>query len=221
MSKCAVIVTGGVLEEKIVLDVLNGLDSPWIIGVDRGVEFLYRHDIVPSYIVGDFDSLPEEIVDYYRYETKVPLREYNPVKDASDTEIAIRLGITLGCSELVILGATGGRIDHLWANVQTLMIPFKAGVEAVILDSQNKIRLIGGETHLKKEEAYGKYFSVFPLGQEVHEFSITGAKYPLHEHTLTPYDSLCVSNQIAEDEAVIDFTTGIVILMETKDKEEE
>lgn len=220
MSKCAIIVTGGMLEKELVLQTISEVEDPWIIGVDRGVEFLYKYNIEPSYIVGDFDSLQEEIVDYYRYETKVPIREYNPVKDASDTEIAIRLGMTLGCSKLVILGATGGRIDHLWANVQTLMIPFKAGVEAVILDSQNRIRLIGGETHLKKEEAYGKYFSVFPLGQEVHEFSITGAKYPLLEHTLTPYDSLCVSNQIAEDEAVIDFTIGTVILMETKDKEE-
>lgn len=221
MSKCAVIISGGMLEEKLVFQTLEKENNPWIIGVDKGVEFLYKHDIVPSYIVGDFDSLPEEIVEYYKTETKVPVREYNPVKDASDTEIAIRLGITLGCSKLVILGATGGRIDHLWANVQTLMIPFKAGVEAIILDSQNRIRLIGGETHLKKDEAYGKYFSVFPLGEDVHEFSITGAKYPLHKHTLTPYDSLCVSNQIEDDEAVIDFTIGTVILMETKDKEEQ
>lgn len=220
MSKCAIIITGGLLEEDVVFKVIENVKEPWIIGVDKGVEFLYKHNIIPNYIVGDFDSLSEEIVDYYRHKTNVPIREYNPVKDASDTEIAVRLGITLGCSELIILGATGGRIDHLWANVQTLMIPFEAGVEAVILDSQNRIRLIGGETHLRKEEAYGKYFSVFPLGPEVHEFSIAGAKYPLHQHTLTPYDSLCVSNQIADDEAVIDFTTGTVILMETKDKEE-
>lgn len=221
MSKCAVIVTGGMLEEESVLKAIASIEEPWIIGVDKGVEFLYKHDISPNYIVGDFDSLPKEIVDYYRYETKVPIREYNPVKDASDTEIAIRFGMTLGCSKLLILGATGGRIDHLWANVQSLMIPLKAGVEAVILDSQNRIRLIDGVTRLKKEEAYGKYFSVFPLGREVHEFSITGAKYPLCKHTLTPYDSLCVSNQIADDEVIIDFTTGTVILMETKDREEQ
>ena len=221
MSKCAVIVTGGMLEEELVLKTIASIEDPWILGVDKGVEFLYKYDILPSYIVGDFDSLPEEIIEYYRCETKVPIREYNPVKDASDTEIAIRLGMTLGWSKLIILGATGGRIDHLWANVQTLMIPLKAGVEAIILDSQNRIRLIDGETHLKKEEAYGKYFSVFPLGQEVHEFSISGAKYPLHKHTLTPYDSLCVSNQISDDEVTIDFTTGTVILMETKDREKQ
>ena len=189
MSKCAVIVTGGVLEEELVLETIKNLDTPWIIGVDRGVEFLYRHNIVPSYIVGDFDSLPEEIVEYYKTETKVPVREYNPVKDASDTEIAIRLGMTLGCTKLIVLGATGGRLDHLWANVQTLMIPFKAGVEAIILDSQNKIRLIGGETHLKKEEAYGKYEEahVVDMDREIftinnhfdHEHIFKGATVPL------------------------------------------
>ena len=38
---------------------------------------------------------------------------------------------------------------------------------------------------------------------------------------LTPYDSLCVSNQIQDEEVVISFPAGIVILMETRDKEEE
>ena len=149
----------------------------------------------------------------------MPIREFHPVKDASDTEIAVRLGITLGCEKLIILGATGGRLDHLWANVQTLSIPFRAGVDAVILDPQNRIRLIGGETHLRRDTSYGTYFSVFPLGEPIYNFNISGAKYPLKNHTLTPYDSLCVSNEIAKEEAVIDFPGGTVILMETKDKE--
>ena len=219
MSKKIVIVSGGELEEAFVLSELETLDSQFIIGVDKGMEFLYHHKILPSYIVGDFDSVDQKIGDYYRNETKVPIREFNPVKDASDTEIAIRLAMTLGAKEILILGATGGRIDHLWANVQSLAIPFKAGIDAVIMDTQNKIRLIGGgETHLKKGETYGPYFSVFPLGEEVYGFSIKGAKYPLDNHTLIPYDSLCVSNQFQEDEVTISFMNGIVILMETKDR---
>ena len=220
MSKRAVIISGGTLYEELIEKTIRESEDPCIIGVDKGVKFLYHHKIRPSYIVGDFDSLSHEIVDYYKNETHVSVREFNPVKDASDTEIAVRLAITLGCHEMVILGATGSRVDHLWANIQTLTIPFKAGVDAVILDPQNRIRLIGGETHLKKEEAFGDYFSVFPLGEVVYGFNIRGAKYPLTEHTLTPYDSLCVSNQIEEDEVVIDFVSGIVILMETRDREE-
>lgn len=219
MSKIAVIISGGVLDESLALAELGKIDAPCIIGVDKGVEFLYRHEILPSYIVGDFDSLPEEIVLYYKERGDVPIRAYNPVKDASDTEIAVRLGVTLGCERMIILGATGGRVDHLWANVQSLMIPFKAGVEAVILDPQNRIRLIGEETHLFKDEAFGPYFSVFPLGEIIRGFNIQGAKYPLRNHTLMPCDSLCVSNEFEEDEVVIEFSCGAVILMETRDRE--
>ena len=126
--------------------------------------------------------------------------------------------MTLGAGEILILGATGGRIDHLWANVQSLAIPFKAGINAVIMDRQNKIRLIGGgETHLKKGETYGPYFLCFVRRGSI-GFSIKGAKYPLTNHTLIPYDSLCVSNQFQEDEVTISFLNGIVILMETKDR---
>ena len=102
MSKKIVIVSGGELEESFVLSELETLDSQFIIGVDKGMEFLYHHKILPSYIVGDFDSVDQKIGDYYRNETKVPIREFNPVKDASDTEIAIRLAMTLGASEIYI-----------------------------------------------------------------------------------------------------------------------
>ena len=220
MSKNAVIISGGILDGSLVSDVLDKIDSPCIIGVDRGVEFLYCHKILPSYIVGDFDSLPEEIMTYYKDRGDVPIRAYNPVKDASDTEIAIRLAMTLGSREMIILGATGGRVDHLWANVQSLMIPFKAGIDAKIIDRQNLISIIGsGETHIRKGEAFGTFFSVFPLGEEIFGFNISGAKYPLKNHVLSPYNSLCVSNEIAEDcdEAVISFRAGHVILMQTRD----
>lgn len=219
MSKRIIIVSGGELDEELTLSVLKEKENSYIIGVDRGMEFLYNHHITPNYIVGDFDSVKPEVADYYRYETDVPVREYNPVKDASDTEIAVRLAMTLGGRELIILGATGGRIDHLWANVQILTIPLKSGVDAVLMDRQNKIKLIEGRTCLKKEGMYGPYFSVFPLGETIYGFNIEGAKYPLKDHALTPFDSLCVSNELVEDSGIIDFNGGIVILMETRDKE--
>ena len=120
MNKKIVIISGGELEEEFVLSILEKEENQYVIGVDKGMEFLYSHQILPNYIVGDFDSVKKEIGDYYRNETDVPIREFNPVKDASDTEIAIRLAMTLGAGEILILGATGGRIDHLWANVQSL-----------------------------------------------------------------------------------------------------
>lgn len=217
MSKKAIIISGGMLEEEVVLQALEGRKASYLIAVDGGAAFLYRHRILPDILVGDFDSLDVQIVNYYREEAGIPIREYNPVKDASDTEIAVHHAIESGYKEILILGATGNRMDHVWANIQVLMITKQAGVEAVIQDAHNRIRLIDGETHLNKKEAFGPYFSVFPLGGAVEQFNIEGAEYPLYNHTLIPADSLCVSNQIKGEEAVIRFPEGVVILMETRD----
>ena len=213
-----VIISGGTVEENLALDILKKQSSAFLIAVDRGLEFFYKHKIKPDYIVGDFDSISEEVIRYYREETKVPIREYNPVKDASDTEIAIRTALALGCDQMIILGATGSRIDHIWANVQSLEIARKAGVHAEIRDTCNRIRLCDGEVRLKRREAFGKYFSLFPFGGEVENLTLVGAKYPLDHHHLLPNDSLCVSNEIEEDELVITFSSGTLILMETKDE---
>lgn len=217
MNKQTIIVSGGMLDEAFSLDILKSEETEMIIGVDRGLIFLYEHGILPNYIVGDFDSTPDEVVKYYREQTDIPIREFNPVKDATDTEIALRLCLDLRRKNLIILGATGSRVDHLWANVQILKIALDAGVQAQILDKWNRIRLINREVHLKKEEAYGPYFSAFPLGGTVEDFNLRGAKYPLVHHALTPYNSLCVSNEFMEDEVVISFPFGEVILMETRD----
>lgn len=216
MSK-TVIISGGVLNEGFVEKVLSENEGACIIGVDKGVEYLYRHRIAPQYIVGDFDSIDAEIINYYRNETHVPIREYNPIKDATDTEIAIRLGMTLGSTEILVLGATGGRIDHLWANIQTLSVACRAGVEAYILDEKNKIRVIDKPCVLKKTEAYGPYLSVFSLTGEVFDFNLRGTKWPLSHHTLQPCDSLTVSNRFEEEEVAIDFPDGMLVVMETRD----
>lgn len=214
----AVIVSGGTVEEKLALDILKKEPSAFRIAVDRGLEFFYRQKIRPDYIVGDFDSIAPQIIAWYKEQTEIPIREFDPVKDASDTEIAVRHAVEHGCGSIQILGGTGTRLDHVMANIQVLSIPARAGIPAEIIDGYNRIRIVEKEVRLKKSETYGEYFSLFPLGGEIRHLYIRGAKYPLTDHTLVPYDSLCVSNQIAGEEAVITFGEGMVILMETREK---
>ena len=70
MNRWTVIVSGGMLEEEFARSVLENPEIEFIIGVDRGLEFLYRHEICPNYIVGDFDSVSGEILGYYEKENK-------------------------------------------------------------------------------------------------------------------------------------------------------
>ena len=217
MSK-AIIISGGELEEGFVETVLSENEGASIVGVDKGVEYLYHHQIKPNYIVGDFDSIAPEVIKYYKTETNVAIREYNPVKDESDTEMAIRIAITIGSTEIYILGATGGRIDHLWANVQSLAIACKFNVRAYILDPQNRIFVTDKPCQLKKSEAYGKYLSVFSLSGDIFDFNMKGTKWPLEHHVLKPTDSLTVRHRFEDELVEIDFIGGTIVVMETKDK---
>lgn len=217
MSK-AIIISGGELVEGFVEKVLSENEGASIVGVDKGVEYLYHHQIKPNYIVGDFDSIAPEIIKYYKTETNVAVREYNPIKDESDTEMAIRIAITIGSTEIYILGATGGRIDHLWANIQSLSIACKFNVRAYILDPQNRIFVTDKPCQLKKSEAYGKYLSVFSLSGDIFDFNMKGTKWPLEHHVLKPTDSLTVSNRFEDEIVEINFIGGTIVVMETRDK---
>lgn len=218
MNKTGIIISGGAIMAPFALEFYKNISANVCIAVDRGLEFFYQEKITPTHIVGDFDSIDPDVISYYRNQTQIPIREFNPVKDASDTEIAIRLAIDLGVKELWILGGTGTRLDHVMANIQTLKVAMDAGVKAYLLDPYNRISLLDEPVTLSKNESYGQYFSVFSLGACVENLTICGAKYPLMNHTLYPHDSLTVSNQFVEEKVTIDFKSGIIILMETKDK---
>ena len=216
--KKAFIISGGSMDQTFGLEMFQEHQPEIIIAVDSGLKFLYDNQIVPTHIVGDFDSVEPEIIEYYKKQTDIPIREFNPVKDASDTEIGLRYGLELGAKELWLLGATGTRLDHVMANIQILKIALDAGVEAYIADPNNKISLRKKEIVLKKQDDCKNYFSIFPFGGIVEDVTIEGAKYPLEYYRLCPYDSLCVSNEVSEVEARITFPEGIIILMETRDR---
>ena len=220
MNKKAVIVSGGSIQDAFALQMLNEIQPTYVIGVDSGLAFLYRNQVEPTHIVGDFDSVDPEVIAYYKNKTDIPIREFNPVKDATDTEIGVRLALELGADVLYLFGATGTRLDHVLANIQMLKIALDAGVKAYLVDECNRISLWNEEVTLSKEESFGTYFSIFPFGDSVEKVSITGAKYPLNEYHLTNRESRCVSNEVAEEEVHITFSDGILILMETRDRNE-
>ena len=58
--------------------------------------------------VGDFDSSDGLILD-------APRERHPAAKDSTDFELAVRVARQRGASELVILGAFGGRFDHAFA----------------------------------------------------------------------------------------------------------
>lgn len=215
-----VIISGGRIERDFALSFLKNEVFDQIIAVDNGLKFLHENQIRPTWIVGDFDTAAPELVEYYQRQTDIPIRRFNPVKDSTDSQIAIELALELGSSEITILGGTGTRLDHVLGNIQSLMLARKKGVSCIILDAYNRIRLMDGVVHLKKSEQYGKYVSLLPLTTEVTGVELRGFKYELTDYTFTSTGSagLGVSNEITAEIAEIRIKTGIFVLIESRDE---
>ena len=217
-----VIITGGTLEEAFTCDFLCSKSNPYIIGVDKGVEFLLKHNIYAHEIMGDFDSVDENKLNLYLYSEKCGVKsKFNPEKDDTDTQLAIKKATTLseefGKIDVYILGATGTRLDHVFANVHGLTYGFDRGINIFIINSTNKMYICPKEYRIGKQNQFGVYFSLIPISEEVTSITLNGFKYPLSNYNLTVKNSLAVSNEIIDDIAEVRYETGYLLAIESRD----
>ena len=182
----------------------------YIIGIDGGMKTLREAGIRPDIGVGDFDSVNVE--DY----SDTPIVKLQPEKDETDTEYALLMAIDKHPEEIVVMGATGSRLDQTMASIELLKYAVDAGVDAIILDSTNRIRVARGETVYTKDKAFGYYLSVLPFSEDLTDLTMKGFKYEIEEFTLKKGISRCISNELASDRAVIN-CSGYYIVMETCD----
>lgn len=218
--KDTIIVSGGNIHKDFALDFLkkNKTEDTCLIAADRGVEFFMGTDLEPDVAVGDFDSLSAEGAKYMETLKHTEIRRLKPEKDDSDTQSAANYAIEQGTERIMILGATGNRIDHLMANFGLLMLGKTKQVQIVLIDAYNYMSLIESGTILKKEEQFGKYVSFFPIEGEVTGLTLKGFKYPLDGYTLKVEDSgLTVSNEISDPEAEVTFDTGKLLMIMSRD----
>lgn len=238
-----IIVSGGDIQSDFALYFLKkniekaGRENIRLIAADRGLEFFLDYLILPDVVIGDFDSLSEDGKNFLEMQSEdipyggmlewklqkgegkvVEVVRLRPEKDDSDTQSAMNYAIQNGAKEIVILGVTGNRVDHLMANFGLLILAQKQGAEVALADRYNYMKLISSGTILKKAEQFGKYVSFFPLGGDVTGLTLEGFKYPLDKYHLTTADSgLTVSNEISGEYAKVTYESGTLLMIMSRD----
>jgi len=215
------IITGGRCNLQLVRELIIDLKINTIIAVDGGLKAADELGIIPDYVVGDFDTIDTEIIKRYREMSnkneKPIILSFQPEKDDTDTEIAVRLCVELQADSVALVGATGTRLDHTFANIHLLKMLLDERIPAKIYDDNNKIYLTDRSINLNRSNLYGSYFSMLPLTEKVTDITLHGFKYPLTKHTLHFGTSLCISNEVVEDQASIELNEGILVLFESRD----
>jgi thiamine pyrophosphokinase len=178
------------------------------IGVDRGIETLWKQGLRPIVGVGDFDSIEhKDILDELEIEC-LPTR-----KDITDTHYAIQYAIDKGYDEIFVYGVTGGRLDHYMA-VLCLLEKYR-NVHIIIMNQQNRIELLSAGKYRIQRSGY-QYFSIFALVSTY--VTLSSCEYPLDNYYLVKEDPLCVSNQMIGDYADIEISEDIIFI-QSKDKD--
>ncbi len=185
-----------------------------VIGADRGVIYAEDAGCKVDLAVGDFDSVNE--ADKKRISEELRTVSLNPVKDDTDFEHALREAITEKPQKIICFGVTGTRLDQTLASISMLYLAVKNKIDMVIIDKNNRIRMVKDRFTIKKNEAFGKYFSVMPFCDSVTHLNMNGFKYETEDLTLEKYVSRGVSNEITAETANIS-CDGYLVIMETKD----
>ncbi len=238
------IMTGGRIDADFALDFLKKEKFDHIIVVDGALAFWNKVENDPQihakfdHLVGDFDTISSDILKKYKNRGDIEVHQFVPEKDNTDTDIALKLAIRLCgkdrsredkakpdagdgeegfAGEILLLGATGTRADHMLANLQLLAQVRAAGLTGVIVDQYNRIRLIEGHAALSKCRQFGDYVSLIPVTAVLKGITLKGFKYPLNRRTVYWGDSLCVSNELVADRGEIEIEEGLAFLIESRD----
>lgn len=180
-----------------------------LIGVDGGIHDIVKKGLIVDLGIGDFDSC--NIEDVVNCCSKVKV--YPKEKDYSDLELAIREVVSIPHEKIIIYNATGGRLDHFYANLNILIKYSKYNLE--IVDTANLIRIIDRPSKLEKTPY--QYLSFFAL-EEGTIITLKGFKYELNGYHLEPMDNLCLSNELI-GEGFLDVNNKKLLVIESNNPE--
>lgn len=203
------IFTGGDWHADACLALLSTLPRPkQILAADAGYKKALAANVIPTDVVGDFDSMarPTDLPDGVRLLT-VPAE-----KDDTDTMLACSIAVENGCTSLLIVGGTGGRADHGLSNILYLESLRNRGVDALLTDGENRIRVLRDGTVVLPDR--GGYFSVMSLTDSC-VVTLSGCKYPLAEATLRRELPYAVSNEVLPGASATVTVHGTAVVMET------
>lgn len=197
---------------------LTSFDLEEILPVDKvicangGTKIALKLGIIPHIVVGDLDSLTEDI-EKKLTNHKVEWKIYPKEKDETDLELAVREALKFNPKSIYFVGLLGGRIDHTLANLFFLEKLKDLQIEPYILDRKLKIYIMKNEEEKELWGNKGDTLSLIPLSEKVEGIYLEGLKYPLNNETLYRNLTRGISNEFIEYKAKIKICSGTLIVI--------
>lgn len=179
----------------------------FVICADGGADKLVDTGIVPDLIIGDLDSS-----ENYGYFKDTKITELSVHKDDTDTMHCVQTGLDMGYGEFLLLGATGGRLDHTLANLSVLLYLERNAARGVIADEYTQTSLLRQGDNVINNIC-GKTVSVMPFACERAVLSYQGMYYPMNMGEVTIDYPYTISNKAVDDTVIVTLHSGEALLI--------
>jgi len=186
-----------------------------VLAADAGAEVALGLGVTVDVLVGDLDSInPESLAALERSGARI--ERYPQEKDATDLALALDEAMRLSPRRILVVGAAGGRLDHLFGELLLLGAEDYADVEIDALLGASTIHVVRRERSLVGVP--GELVSLQALHGPAIGVTTEGLVYPLCGETLPPGSSRGVSNVFAAEEARIGLERGVVLAIRPGDE---
>lgn len=187
------------------------LPGDLIFCADGGANHALSFGLRPHRVIGDLDSVSQQTLDKL-VSDGVPIDRYPAEKDQTDLELALQK-VCLEKPDLVlVIGAFGGRPDHLLANLFIFTRTEFSSFRMILMDEGIQLTFLNSARSLDINGTQGDVVSLVPLSA-LSEVRLEGVKWPLRCETLSLGTTRTISNELQSNRAKLQIGSGVVAVM--------
>ena len=182
-----------------------------VVAADSGLGHIYTLDRRPDLVVGDLDSVSR--ADLARAELDGARIERHPTdKDATDLELALDAVRVRGVTDVTVIGAGGGRLDHELAGLALLAAPQWSAMRISAFLGTARLTVV--HDHATLDGPPGSIVTLLAIGGPASGISTEGLRWRLTDAELSPTSTLGVSNEIIESPARVTVRSGVLFAIQ-------
>ena len=204
--KKALILANGLHPSKSVIQYLQKNGYKTLICADGGANSAYKLGLVPDFIIGDLDSINTKVNKHY--ESKSKIIKYKRQND-TDVEKCLKYLIKKKYEEVILLGATGDRLDHSFCNMG-IVLKFFNEIKINILHQKSFLKCFTGKVKLNTTK--DEIISLYGFDKKT-KIKSAGLKYPLENVSLPFGEKESTSNAAVSNEVELKITGGKIFVI--------
>jgi thiamine pyrophosphokinase len=208
--RAAIFLNGAPDPERLMQAVAERAD--FVVAADGGASYALAAGIVPDLIVGDMDSLGEDLAQ--EMEGRGAELERHPSrKDKMDGHLAALAAKVRGAAAADFVCAAGGKPGAIFAVPHILLAAERLGLRSSAVAGWGRMFVVEAGSRAV-EGSVGDSVSIFPLAGPATGVTLEGMGYPLTNAILEPGDTLGFHNELVNLKAKVRVEDGTLLVVE-------